>query len=186
MNKNTLLIRKIVGTALLAALTIILTFISNQIRIGNIEINLSLIPIALASILYGPWYGLFIGLINGGLVLVAPGTSAFFAINPVLTIFTCLLKTGLGGVIAGLLFKLINRKNFKVAIVVSSLSVPFINTGLFVLFCLIGFNELFGAIVTIFLLINFAIELAINIILAPTIVFLIKQYFKNHQDYFNI
>lgn len=186
VNSTTLLIRKMAGIAILLASSIILTFISNTISIAGLEINLSLLPIGLAAILYGPFAGLFIGVMNGLIVLLAPGTSVFLSMNPVLTVFLCLGKTGLAGLISGYLFRWLRKVNFNLAIVVASLIIPILNTGLFVLGCLAGFNSLFGAVVTLALLINFSIEIAINIVLSPSIVFLIKKYMRDHGEYFNL
>ena len=52
--------RWIVGNALLVALCVVLTLISNYIPIGGITINLALITIALAAILYGYKSALFV------------------------------------------------------------------------------------------------------------------------------
>ena len=70
---NSKLIRKITATAMLTALTVIFQFIGNQIVIGPVSINLSLLPIAIGAILYGPLVGLFLGMVNGALVLLGPG-----------------------------------------------------------------------------------------------------------------
>lgn len=171
------LIHKITGIGVCIALTIVLSVVSNYIQIGSISINLSLIPIALAGILFGPLAGLLVGVINGAFVLLAPSTGAFFAINLGGTIVTCLTKTGLAGLVSGLLF-LPFKKYPKVGSIVSSLSVPVINTGLFMLFSLIFFGEIMGTIISIFVLINFAIELAVTIVLS-SFLYHVVVLFKN-------
>ncbi|MCQ2742272.1 MAG: ECF transporter S component [Bacilli bacterium] len=170
--------RKIAGTGILLALTIVLTIVSNYIQIGTISINLSLIPIALAAMIYGPWAGLLIGMVNGGVVLLSPSTGAFLAQNPVATVFLCLLKTGLAGLASGFVFKWLSKKNWTLSCYVCTLIVPFINTGLFLVGVALFFNNFWGAIVSISLLINFGVEVAVNLILAPSLRFIMKYASK--------
>ena len=125
-------VKKITGAALLLAIEIVLQTIGNYISLGPISINLSLIPIALGAILYGPFIGALLGLMNGVVVLFAPSTQAIFmAYAPLGTVLTCLLKCTIAGFVAGLVLRLIEKKNVLVATVIASLLVPIINTGLF-------------------------------------------------------
>lgn len=162
--------KKIAGTAIFAALTIVFTLISNYVAIGGVSINLAMLPIALAGILFGPWSALIVGLINGGFVLLAPSTSSFFAINAWATVLVCLLKSSLAGLFGGLIY--LPFKNSKARIVGSilvSLLVPIFNTSLFIVGCLIFFNGAFGSLVSIFISVNFIIELVATGIIAPLI-----------------
>ncbi|MFA5283310.1 MAG: ECF transporter S component [Bacilli bacterium] len=186
ISKNLLLIRKMVGIAVLIALTIVLTFISNYITIAGISINLSVLPVALAGILYGPLAGLFVGLVNGGLVLLAPATAGYIATNVWATIIVCLLKTGLAGLCSGFLFRLLYKRYFSLGVVIASILTPIINTGLFILGSLLFFGGLFGTLITIFISVNFIIEFSVIIVCCPTIIFLIKTLMKNYQDFFSI
>ena len=165
--------KKITGTAVLGALTIVLTLISNYITVGTISINLALLPIALAAIMYGPWSAMIVGMINGGFILLAPSTQAFFMpMSMVGTILICLLKTGLAGLAAGFVYKLISKhKEFDViAMVVSSLLIPIINTGLFLIGSYIFFKGAFGNFIDLFVTANFAIEFIVTAILSPSTV----------------
>ena len=91
--------RVIAATGVLTTIEIILQIIGNFIAIGPVSINLSLIPIALGAILYGPICGGFLGMINGLTVIFAPSTIAIFMpMNPLATIFLCLLKSTVSGV----------------------------------------------------------------------------------------
>lgn len=168
-------IRQIAGIALLSALTAVLSFISNYIVIGSVSINLSLIPIVLAAIIYGPYAALFVGAVNGAIVILAPSTQiVFFPINVLATILVCLLKTSIGGLISSLLYRWLSKRNIVLGIIIATICVPVINTSLFVLTVLIFFPDLIAGVITIMLLINFAIELSLNIILAPSIIRIIK------------
>ncbi|MCQ3035298.1 MAG: energy-coupled thiamine transporter ThiT [Bacilli bacterium] len=163
--------KKIVGTAVLSALTIVLTLISNYITVGGtISINLALLPIAIAAIMYGPWSAMLVGMINGGFIILAPSTQAIFMpISPVGTIVVCLLKTGLAGLAAGFIYKAF-KKHETVGMIVSSLAIPVINTGLFLLGSYIFFKGGFGNFIDLFITVNFAIEFVVTAILSPTTV----------------
>lgn len=127
-------VKKITGAAILVAIEIVLQVIGNYVSLGPISLNLALIPIALGAILYGPFVGALLGLANGLVVLFAPSTQGLFLVYaPVGTIFTCLLKCTIAGLLSGLVYKLISKKSDLVAVIVASLIVPVVNTGLFAL-----------------------------------------------------
>ncbi len=181
MNKDKK-IKKMAMLASLTALTVVLQLIANYIVIGTVSINLALIPLVVAAILYGPLGGGFIGLVIGALILTAPSTGFFLGHNAVATVFLCLLKTSLAGVAAGLLFRLLKKLRLDVAVIVAALIVPIVNTALFFVGCLIWFLPLYGgsaneAVATIFssiISINFLIEFLGTAILSPTLVYLIR------------
>ena len=174
-SKRIISTRSIVSIGLLIAVTIALQALSIVIPTA-VNINLSLIPITIAAIMYGPIAGGIIGLVSGVMVLVSPNTvTVFMAINPVATIFTCLIKTSVAGIIAGLIAKLFTKKNQSFAgAVIASIIVPLINTGIFVIFCLLFFMEGlgltdFGMIFTALIGLNFIFEVAINAVIGPTL-----------------
>ncbi len=175
MKKNDLT-RLIIGNGLLAAFTVVFTLISNNILIAGLSINLSLITIALAAILYGPWSGLFIGFVNGGMVMLS--AAGFFAINPVATVFVCLLKSGLAGLAAGFIYKALKNKNHHLGVVLATICVPVINTSLFIIGSLLFFNGAFGELISLFVAANFIIEFILNILLSPAIYYIVNIYKK--------
>ena len=125
---------RITGVAILLALEIVLQTIAFLVRLGPVSLNLALIPIAIAAIVYGPVAGAFIGLCNGAIVLIDPSTQAVFLnVAPLGTILTCLLKCTIAGFISGLVFKIISKKNRTVGAIIASILVPVVNTGLFAL-----------------------------------------------------
>lgn len=175
-------VKKMTGTAILLAIEIVFQVIGNYITLpGGISINLSLIPIALGAILFGPLSGGFLGLMNGLLVLFAPSTQAvFFQYAPLGTIVTCLSKCTIAGIVAGLVFKLINKKNFLVAAIVASLLVPILNTGIFALCALtliakaienlnVQNVKTFKFLFLILITWNFLLEFVVTTVLSPTI-----------------
>lgn len=126
MNKKFFTVRTIAGLGVLTAMVVVLQLLSNYVQFGPVSITLSLFPIAVGAMLYGPLGGLFLGLVNGAIVLTAPSTiSFFFAYSPVGTIAVCLLKTGLAGLIAGLIFKLY-KKDVKAEFVAAIILLPFL------------------------------------------------------------
>lgn len=182
MNNNK--IKKLTGTSIFMALVIVLQLISNYINLGLVNITLALFPIALGAIIYGPLAGLFLGLVHGAIVITAPSTSGFLGYSPALTIIVCLLKSGIAGLVSGLLFKYLKSKNFTLSIILASLCVPIINTGLFAIAMLTLFKPILvaaanGENIIIFLFVgfityNFLIEFVINSALTPTIISLTK------------
>ena len=172
-------IKIIVGNGIFAAITAVLTFI--PIPIGNVNINLGLIPIVLASIIFGVKSGLFVGLVNGICVLVSPATiQFFFSISPIGTILVCLLKTGLAGLFAGLIYKALMSKKQYLGVVLSSVIVPIANTSIFIIGSLIFFDGVFGELITLFIAANFIIEFVINLLLIPTIHYIVNIYKKKN------
>lgn len=184
--KNSLVIKKMVGISVLTALVIVLQLISNYITIGTVNITLALIPIAMGAVLYGPLAGFFLGVVMGVMVLIAPSTAIFFSTNAIVTIFLCPLKTGIAGLVAGLIFRLFaylakNKEKKKgyyyVGIILAALVVPIINTGLFIIASSIFFKPLFGDFITIInavITTNFLIEFIVSSVLSPTLNSLVK------------
>ena len=183
--------RTIAGLGMLTAMVVALQLLSNYVQFGPVSITLALFPIAVGAMLFGPLGGLFLGLVDGVLVLLAPSTiSVFFAYNPWGTILVCLLKTGLAGLLAGFVFKLLKDKNYKVGIVLASLLVPIVNTGLFVVGALTLFRQILldgvsGTDMTIVYMLfvvwigwNFFLEFGLNAALAPA-TFTIYRYVDN-------
>lgn len=126
MSKKFFTVRTIAGLGVLTAMVVVLQLLSNYVQFGPVSITLSLFPIAVGAMLFGPFGGLFLGLVNGVLVLTAPSTiSFFFAYSPVGTIVVCLLKTGLAGFVAGLIFKLY-KKNINVELISAIVLLPLI------------------------------------------------------------
>lgn len=140
MNKK-ITIKQIVGTGLLLALEIIFQIIGNYLQFGPVNINLSLLTIVLAAVLYGPLSGAVLGFFNGLMALLSPSTLAIFMpISPIGTVLACLTKTTLAGLFAGLIFNSLKNKNQIIGLVLAALIVPVVNTGIFVICSLIFFK----------------------------------------------
>lgn len=186
MNKNGFFsARRLTWLAILSALVVVLQLWGSQIKILGVSMNLSLVPIVLGAIMLGVWGGAILGFINGLVVLIAgitgmdPFTNFLFSYHPVLTAFTCIVKTTLAGVLSGLVYNLVKNKHKYLGTFLSSVIVPVVNTTVFILCALLMSNTVSMLMgdspsVIYFLVIgcagiNFLIELALNLVLAPAL-----------------
>lgn len=167
--------KTIAGTGILTAVEIVLYLLGSYIAIGGININLALVPICVGAILFGPITGSFLGLINGVCVLLTPFTQTYFmdtaTFGPLCVLGTfiiCLSKCTVAGLVAYFVYKPFKDK--VIGSIISSLSVPIINTGLFVLGALIFYRVEFAAILSMVITFNFLIEIGTSIVLSPVIV----------------
>lgn len=177
--------RNIVYLAVLTTLLVVLNLLGTVFKIIT-NVNLTLIPIVLGALLLGMRGGLILGLISGvmtflfGVFGVDPFTNFLFTQHPVLTFLTCTVKVTVAGVLGGLVYNLIKTKNVYVATFLASAIVPIVNTAIFILGALTMHDSISvlaggeGVGVMYFLIImcagvNFLIELAINVIVAPAI-----------------
>lgn len=186
--------RMIAATGIITGVEIVLQIIGNYINPGFANINLSLIPIALGAILYGPIVGGFLGFVCGVMVLISPSTmQVFFAVSPVGTVLTCILKTTIAGVVAGFIPKIF--KNHKLlSSIIASILVPIINTGLFSIFAVIFFTPILNnmvestpsqfpnigiALIAGMIGINFILEIISTVILTPSLYKIIEHTSTN-------
>ncbi len=186
-------IQTLVGTAVLAAIVIVLQVFASGIRIGPFTPTLSLIPIIIGAIVYGPVTGAVLGAIFGIIVVIAvisgaePFSLLMFNQNPAATVITCLLKGAAAGYLSGLLYQVLKKKKI-VNIVSASVIAPVANTGIFCIAMLTIFRNLWaestgGQNPFVFLLItfvgmNFLFELAFDIVLIPVIMRIISAIRK--------
>lgn len=186
---NSQKIKKMVGLSLLASLVVVLQLVSPYIPLGPVTITLALIPIAVGAVIYGPTGGFILGCVLGVLVCVDPTTTVFLQYSFIGTVIVCMLKSSLAGMLAGIAFKLIKKINIVVAIVIASILVPIINTGLFALAGMTIFMPLIEgwaggngpqAISFLFLTMigsNFIFEFIINSALSPVVVRIYNIWF---------
>ena len=176
-------VRKITGLALITAIVVVLQILTTVVaKAGMFTFTIALVPIVVGAAMYGWKAGAWLGLVFGALTLLDAG--AFFALNIPGTIVTCLVKGTMAGLVAGAAYKLIEKKNKFIAVLVAAVAAPIMNTGFFILGCLVFFldyvkslagdTNAFVFILVGFVGINFFIELGVNLVLSPTIVKLIK------------
>ena len=177
---------------LLTAIVFVFQFISMSIRTATFSITLSLVPIVVGAALYGKWAGAWLGFVFGVAVLMTGDANAFLAVNVPGTIITVILKGMLAGFTSGVVYELLRKKNDTAATYVAGVLTPVVNTGVFILGCLVFFmptiTEWAGgtnAVKFIFIGLigfNFFIELAVNLILSPSIAKIIKIGRKEKLD----
>ena len=172
----------IVGIGLLTAIVIVLQALALSVRFGIFTITLVLVPIIVGAALYGWQTGAWLGFVFGVVVLLTDA-GAFLAVNIPGTIITCILKGVLAGVVSGLIYKALSKKNSFLGVLIAGVAAPITNTGIFLLGCLVFFMDTINAwaegagapsagYFLIFGMVgmNFVVELIINLALAATIV----------------
>ena len=171
--------------AILTAVVVLLQYLGSFIHFGQFSISLVLVPIVVGAALIGPWAGLWLGLVFSVIVLFMD-SAAFMAVSPVGTIITVLVKGMAAGYLSGLVFRALEGKNRYTATLVSAVVCPLVNTGIFLLGCVLfflptirewglanGFDNVFKYMMIGFVGLNFVFELLVNVILSPVIVRLI-------------
>lgn len=175
----------------LTAIIVVLQIFGSYFRIGTISLSFVLVPIVIGGILTGVIGGTILGFIFGVITLVmgVVGADQFtfilFSDHPFLTVLTCVIKGSAAGFMSGFVYKLLKDKNLTLSTFAASAVAPIVNTGLFIVgaFCMADtLNSNFVAEnsnVVYFIFIgcagiNFLIELAINLVLAPSVCKIIK------------
>ena len=174
----------LVIAAVLTALVVVLQLLCSFIKTGIFSITLALIPIVIGASKCGAKVGAWLGFVFGLVVLLVGDAAPFLAVNVGGTILTVLLKGALSGLCAGLVYKLLEKHNKYVAVIVAALVCPIVNTGVFVLGCLAFFmdtiaswaggGDAFTYIFVGMIGINFFIEIATNVVLSPAVVRLLN------------
>lgn len=173
--------------ALLTALTAVLAYFGGFIKIGGLaSISLTLIPVVLGAALSGPFAGAWLGAVSGVVFFMTADSAFWFSLSIPGTVITVMLKGILCGLCAGLVYKLLEKKNQYLAVAVSAIVCPVVNTGIFILGCFAFFMNAVnsgaaaegmsvGAYIIIFYVgLNFVFELLTNIILSPAVVRLLN------------
>lgn len=162
--------------AVLLALTIVLQVFGLAIPMpGGTSMSFVLVPILLGGMLLGPVAGTFLGLVFGIITIFDPLAMTLMNYAPAITVLTVVFKGLFAGLVPSLLFRLISRKNKYVAAYIAAISAPVCNTGIFFLGCLLMQEALVSSVGMAFwafislIMINFAIELAVNVVFAPAI-----------------
>lgn len=181
----------LVSMGMLTAIVVVLQTFAAGINIGGLfNITLTLFPIIIGAALFGWKAGAWLGAVFGAVVLLTGQAAAFMTLNPAGTIITVMLKGTLAGLAAGLVYTLISKKNKNVAdytaVLISGIVAPVVNTGIYLLGVFVFFRDIIysGAAAAgksawyyiIFFMVggNFPVELAINLVLASAIVYLVR------------
>lgn len=178
--------RKLVMTAILTAIVVVLQFLALGTRALGIPFSIApvLIPIVIGAATCGIGAGAWLGLVFGAVVLISGDASAFLVINWWGTIITVLVKGVMCGLAAGAVYKAFEKFNKYLAVIAAALICPLVNTGIFLLGCVMFFMDTIVTwagsqdVVTYMFVglcgINFIIELVINMFLSPIVFRLLK------------
>lgn len=186
--------RKLIYTAMFAAVVVVLQmFVS--IPVGMFTITLTLVPVMLGAILFGPASGAILGGVFGVVVAIqvitgaaGPASTTMLLQAPVVTVVLCILKGVAAGWVSGLVYQAVMKINKpQLAVILSAVACPIVNTGIFCLGLTVFYNNLlnewaiageFANALTFILLgligLNFVIEFAINVLLIPVALRMIK------------
>ena len=187
-NTNKMTVKTLVLGAILTALVIVFQLLATFTAFfGPFSSAVALIPIAIGAILCGPAIGAWLGLVFAIVVLASGGANLFLAVDIPGTIVTVIAKGVLCGFVAGSVYKLLKKWNTTVAAISASIICPMVNTGVFMLGCIVFFlddavaiAEMLGsadtgiALFVALALGNFLLEVGMNTILSPIIVRLLK------------
>lgn len=186
--------KNITFLGVLTALIIVLQVLgSNIVVFGTVRLSFVLVPIVLGAIMLGVRGGVFLGFVFGLITIImgAVGADQFTYVllneSPFLCVATCLVKAVCAGLISALTYKAVSVRNKTIALFVSAIVAPVVNTGLFILGALAMGNVLNdnfvanGETLIHFLIIgcagiNFLVELSINVVLAPALRVVLKAF----------
>ena len=187
-------IMTIVGVGLMTAIVVVLQLLAASIKLGPFSITLTLAPIIIGAAVFGPWAGAWLGFVFGLVVLLSGDAAPFLEVSMFGTILTVLLKGTLSGLLSGLVYRAIEKKNRYVAVVAAGVTAPVVNTGVFLIGCFVFFLDTIGQwasasgqpigeyILVGFIGLNFPIELMINLALSTAIVTVIGHVKKMVSD----
>lgn len=173
--------------AILTALVVLLQYMGSFVKFGPFSISLVLIPIVIGTATCGKTVGAWLGFIFGVVVLVSGDAAAFLTVDAIGTVITVLVKGTMCGFVSGLAYegalKLFKGATYPSAII-AAIVCPIVNTGLFLIGCLLFFMDTItqwagggNVVAYMFLTLvgaNFLVELAVNIVLSPVIVRILK------------
>ncbi|MBE6703617.1 MAG: ECF transporter S component [Ruminococcaceae bacterium] len=176
--------KKLTLGAMLTALVVVLQLVGSFIRFGPFSISLVLIPIVVGAAICGPYIGAWLGLAFGTVVLISGDAAFFLQFNAPATILVVLLKGVASGLLAGLVYAVLEKINRYLAVIVAAVVCPLVNTGIFLIGCFLFFQEPvallaagagFTGSVTAYMFVglagfNFLFEMGVNLILSPVIV----------------
>lgn len=187
---------RLTSLAILAALVVVLQTVASGIRIGPVPISLTLVPIVVGAILFGPGAGAGLGAVFGIVCLIAgiTGTDEFtnvlWVASPFWLIVVCVGKAVLAGLCAGLIYKALARKQ-TLGCILASLSAPIVNTGVFAIGMLTVFKPILqdyagGTNAVYFLFVafigvNFLVEFSVNAVLSAAIARIVQVVRKHLQ-----
>ena len=164
-----------------------LAYVGGFIKIGSLaSISLTLIPVVLGSALLGPLVGAWLGGVAGAVFFLTADAAFWLSLSIPGTIITVMVKGVVAGLAAGLVYRATEKINRYLAIVLAAIVCPVVNTGIFLLGCLVFFMDavtamaqgegmgLFAYLIIVFVGFNFVFELLSNLLLSPALLRLLS------------
>ena len=189
-------VKKLVFIAAFSAIIAAISFL--PIKSFGLEITLSMVPVAVGAICFGPFVGAVLGGVFGIVSFLqclswSPFGATLLGINPIMTAVVCIPTRILAGWLSGLIFKAFEKFNrTNLGCFVASFSAALLNTTLFMSALIFGFYntdfiqgiaQSFGTVnpitfVLIFVGINGVVEIIAGFILAAPCSKALSSYVK--------
>lgn len=184
--------------ALIAVLQILATVFSKLVALP-VSITLTLVPIVVGAVLFGPWVGGILGFAFGAITLILgltgfdPVTLQSFQFSAVGTFFIVLLKGTAAGMAAGAIAIPFKKKGkIYPAVFTAAVLAPVTNTAIYIIGMMTIFQGTWSGqaaeyggmfamamIIIGMALVNFVIELIINVVLGSSVVRIIEAVKKS-------
>lgn len=182
MKANHDFVKKMALVGILTALTAVLSFIKIPL-VGSVTVTLILPAVVIGAVLCGPWVGAWLTVIPA--LTAIPEAALLMSVNPALGVGLLLTKGLLAGFAAGMVYKLMSKKYPIGSVVCAALVAPVVNSGVFVLGCRLFFWDALvleavkaevsmGVLLIGLVVINFVVEMILNVVLCPTIIRIIQ------------
>lgn len=133
--------RELTLLGLMTAVLLVMSFTPlGYLRLGQLEITLNMIPVAISAAALGPAGGVITGTVFGitsflqclGIGGLSPMGVVMLGINPLFTVITCIVPRTLSGLLTGFFYRWVRKKwNGTVAGFAAGFSAAFLNTLLF-------------------------------------------------------
>jgi uncharacterized membrane protein len=194
IDRASMTVPRLAGLGILTAITIVLQILGSFIKFGPFSISLVLVPIVVGAALYGPVAGAWLGFVFSMVVLFQPDTQLFMGYSVIGTILTVLVKGTLAGFLSGLVYVAFRKIRFggdkvsvSLGVILAAITCPVVNTGIFLLGCVIfflptirawgeaaGFTNVGTYMIVGFVGFNFLFELLFNLVLSPAIEMIVR------------
>lgn len=186
-------IKQLVLLALFTAMVAVLAYFGGFVKIGSLaSISLTLIPVVIGAALCGPAAGAWLGAVAGVVFFATADAMFWFGLSVPGTVITVMVKGIAAGFCAGGGYHLLERVNRYLAVIVSAIVCPVVNTAIFLLGCRVFFFgtvqegaaaeglSVFAYMIVFFVGLNFVFELLTNIVISPAILRIINIREKKH------
>ena len=154
----------------------------------------SLVPIVIGGAMLGPAAGAWLGFSSAAVLIATNAVAPYYTISIFFTILVVILKGVVSGWVAALVYMPLSKKNSLLAITVSSVLCPVVNTSIFLVACFTVFfpglsawasgagKDMISFVFVTMVGINFFVEVGICVLFAPIADRMIKLGSKMRHD----